>query len=418
MNTEINKNLRFNFIVNVLDGKFFGVALGFASFVTILPLFVSTLTDSAILIGLVSAIHSVGWQLPQLLTVDRVTRLSRYKSMVVLMTLHERLPFFGLAGVAWLVPVLGAKVALPLTFVLLVWQGLGGGFTATAWQSMIGKIMPVNRRGIFFGAQSAAANLGGSLSAIAAGFLLERLASPGNFAVCFLLAGIAMMISWLFLAQTREPENSATGPVANRSAFQGHFRAILQRDANFRWFLVARTLSQLATMGFGFYTVYAARDHGMSEGVAGLMTSVYMGAQIAANPLMGWIGDRWRHRTVMGVGAYAAAASALLAWLAPNLNWFYLVFGLAGIAIVAVWTIGLAMTLEFGSEAERPAYIGLANTLVAPSAILAPLIGGWLADTAGFPATFLVSVIGGLATALVLQTLVRDPRHKLCLEAR
>jgi MFS family permease len=148
------------------------------------------------------------------------------------------------------------------------------------------------------------------------------------------------------------------------------------------------------------------------------MTSVFMGAQIVTNPLMGWIGDRWRHRTVMGVGAYAAAASALLAWLAPSLNWFYLVFALAGIANVAAWTIGLAMTLEFGSEAERPAYIGLANTLVAPSAILAPLIGGWLADTTGYPATFLVSVIGALATALVLQILVRDPQHKLCLEVR
>ncbi len=418
MNTEINKNLRFNFIVNVLDGNFFGFALGFASFVTILPLFVSTMTDSAILIGLVSAIHSVGWQLPQLLTVDRVTRLSRYKPMVVLMTLHERLPFFGLAVVAWFMPSLGPKLALLLTFGLLIWQGLGGGFTATAWQAMIGKIMPVNRRGIFFGAQSAAANLGGSLSAIAAGLLLERLAPPTNFAVCFLLASISLTLSWTFLAQTREPESVPVGLNTHQSAFQGRFQVILRRDANFCWFLVARALSQLATMAFGFYAVYAVRHHGMSEGMAGLMTSVYMGAQIATNPLMGWIGDRWGHRTVMGVGVYAAAASALLAWLAPSLNWFYLVFSLAGVANVAVWTIGLAMTLEFGSEAERPAYIGLANTLVAPSTILAPLIGGWLADTAGYPAAFLVSVIGGLATALVLQILVRDPRRQLCLEAR
>jgi MFS family permease len=117
-----------------------------------------------------------------------------------------------------------------LTFGLLIWQGLGGGFTATAWQSMIGKIMPVNRRGIFFGAQSAAANLGGSLSAIMAGLLLERLAAPVNFTICFLLAGIAMMISWVFLAQTREPESSAAGSTPTSSAFRGHFRAILQRD--------------------------------------------------------------------------------------------------------------------------------------------------------------------------------------------
>jgi MFS family permease len=416
MITEINKHFRYNFTVNVLDGGFFGVALGLASFVTVLPLFVSTLTDSAILIGLVSAIHSVGWQLPQLLTVNRVARLSRYKPMVLLMTLHERLPFFGLALVAWFLPILGPKLALPLIFGLLVWQGLGGGFTATAWQSMIGKIMPVERRGIFFGTQSAAANLGGSLSAVIAGLLLERLASPVNFTLCFLLAGISMMISWAFLAQTREPERSPTGPAISQLAHRGNLRAILRRDVNFRWFLVARTLQQLATMAFGFYAVYAVRYYGMSEALAGLMTSVFMAAQIATNPVMGWVGDRWGHRIVMGIGAYAAAASALLAWFAPDVSWFYLVFGLAGVANVTSWTIGLAMTLEFGSEAERPAYIGLSNTLVAPSTILAPLIGGWLADTAGFPATFLVSAVGGLATALVLQILVRDPRRELYLE--
>jgi MFS family permease len=417
MNLEINKHFRYNFIVNVLDGGFFGVALGMASFVTVLPLFVSALTDSAILIGLTSAIHSVGWQLPQLLTVNRVARLSRYKPMVLLMTLHERLPFFGLAVVAWFLPSLGPKLALPLTFGLLIWQGLGGGFTATAWQSMIGKIMPVERRGIFFGTQSAAANLGGSLSAVIAGLLLERLNSPSNFTLCFLLAGLSMMISWAFLAQAREPKSLPIDTATNRPAFQSRLSAILRRDANFRWFLVARTLLQLATMAFGFYAVYAVRYHGMAEGVAGLMTAIFMAVQIVANPLMGWIGDRWGHRTVMGVGAYAAAVSALLAWLAPGVNWFYLVFALAGVANVTSWTIGLAMTLEFGSEAERPAYIGLANTLVAPSTILAPLIGGWLADIAGYPAAFLISTIGGLATALVLQILVHDPRRELCYES-
>lgn len=148
---EISKHLRHNFIVSVLDGGFFGLALGFASFVTILPLFVSTMTDSTILIGLVPALHNMGWQLPQLLMAGRVAHLRRYKPMVVLTTIHERLPFLGLAAVAWFLPALGHEVALLLTFALLVWQGLGGGFTATAWQSMIGKIMPAKHRGTFFG---------------------------------------------------------------------------------------------------------------------------------------------------------------------------------------------------------------------------------------------------------------------------
>lgn len=60
MNIEIQKNLKHNLIVNLLDGGFFGFAMGFSSFVTILPLFVSTMTHSALLIGLIPAIHNAG----------------------------------------------------------------------------------------------------------------------------------------------------------------------------------------------------------------------------------------------------------------------------------------------------------------------------------------------------------------------
>jgi MFS family permease len=413
MDIEINRDLRYNFTINVMDGAFFGLALGFASFVTVLPLFVSTMTDSAILIGLIPAINSVGWQLPQLFTARQVTRLSRYKPTVILTTIHERLPFLGLAAVAWFIPVLRRDVALWLTFGLLTWQGLGGGFAATAWQSMIGKIIPAKRRGIFFGSQAAAANLFASGSAVLAGILLERLDSPLDSTICFLLASVSMAVSWVFLAKTREPDRPPVDTNETRSDFWSSVGAILQRDVNFRWFLVARALSPMATVAFAFYTIYAVRHHGMSEGTAGLVTGVYAVTQTAANPILGWVGDRWSHRTVIEVGALAAAASASLAWLAPDMTWFYLVFILAGIANIGFWAIGLALTLEFGTEAERPAYIGLANTLVAPSTILAPLLGGWLADSAGYPVAFLASAVSGLLTALILHVIVQDPRHVL-----
>ncbi|HEY2979937.1 MAG TPA: hypothetical protein VGJ22_02045, partial [Anaerolineales bacterium] len=56
----VRRNLRFNFIIGMLDGGFFGFALGFGSFLAIIPLFVRQLTDSALLIGLIPAIHNFG----------------------------------------------------------------------------------------------------------------------------------------------------------------------------------------------------------------------------------------------------------------------------------------------------------------------------------------------------------------------
>lgn len=412
---ERDRHLRFNFIVNILDGGFFGFGIGFASFVTVLPLFVSTLTDSAILIGLIPAIHVVGWQLPQLFMARRVARLPRFKPMVLQLTIQERVPYLGLAAIAWFSPRLGPQLALGLTFLMLIWQGLGGGFTATAWQSMIGKIIPPNRWGLFFGSQAAAANLLASLSAVLAGLILERLASPMDFTLCFLFTVAAMAVSWFFLAQTREVQSPPAAAEPGLAAAQISLRAILRRDAAFRWFLVVRVLYQLATMGFAFYTVYAVRIHGLSEAMAGLLTGVLTIVQTAANPLLGWLGDRWGHRTAMGIGALAAILSALAAWGAPSAAWFYLVVILAAFANVAFWTIGLAMTLEFGSEVERPAYIGLSNTLIAPSAFLAPLFGGWLADRAGYPATFMASALGGVATLLVLVFALRGRRERSSL---
>src|SRR6185436_15949807 len=108
--------------VGLSDGGLFGGAVGFASFGTILPLFVASMTDSATLIGLVPAIHGAGWLLPQLFTANRTAQLRRYKRTVLRNTIHERLPFLGFALVAYLLPTIGVEAGLVLTFMLLIWQ--------------------------------------------------------------------------------------------------------------------------------------------------------------------------------------------------------------------------------------------------------------------------------------------------------
>ncbi len=411
MERDIRLTLRHNFVVNVLDGGFFGLAMGFASFVTVLPLFVSQLTDSAILIGLVPAVHNVGWMLPQLLTANRVARLRRFLPMVLAMTTLERIPFFALAIIALMLAHLPRELALGLTFGLLVMQGLGGGFAATAWQSMVAKLIPAERRGTFYGTQAATSSLFASVSAVLAGLLLERFPFPLNFAICFGLNVLAMIVSFGFLAWTREPASAPPPAATSQGALAHNVTAILKRDRNFIWFLLSRLAFQVAAMAFGFYTVYAVKHLGASALSAGLLTGVYMGTQIIANPVMGWLGDHLSHRRVLEIGAVAATLGALLAWRAPSAEWFYLVFVLSGIANVAVWTITLAMTVDFARDpAERPTYIGLANTLVAPGAILAPILGGSLADSAGYPAMFFVAALGGAATWFILRGLLRDPQ--------
>lgn len=404
------KHLRYNIIANLADGGFFGLALGFASFGTILPLFVASMTDSATLIGLVPAIHAAGWLLPQLFTASHVARLRRYKRTVLKMTIHERLPFLGFALVALLLPTIGLQAGLILTFILLTWQGLGGGFTANPWTSMISKIIPPDHRGTFFGTQAAVANLFISGAAIAAGYVLDFYEAPFSFAVCFFIAALFFTVSWFALALTREPTDNEKIIDEHPTPFWHGARAILQRDRNFNWFLVARTLSQFATMGFAFYIVYALRHFQMDEITAGFLTATLTISQTVANAGMGWLGDRIGHRAMLILGAGAATLSSFLAWIAPSLAWFFPIFVLTGFANVSIWTNGMTMTVDFSGEAERPFYIGLAQTLTAPATILAPLIGGWIADTQGFVITFAFSTVLSIVMMSILIFLIKEPR--------
>jgi MFS family permease len=396
--------------VNVLDGTFFGLGMGFASTVTVVPLFVDTLTDSTTLIGLIASVHLVGWQLPQILTASRVAGLKIYRPMVLGMTLHERWPFLALAFVALLIPVLGSTVSLILTFILLCWQALGGGFTATAWQSMIGKIMPLNWRGTFWGLQSAAASLMMAFGAYVAGIILAEVSYPNNFALCFLLTTVAMVLSWYFIYLTREPSVEPTVSEHKREITWAGMMSLLREDPNLRSYILARALAQFGWMAVAFYTIYGVRHFGMDEVTAGLLTGLLTLTQAVANPALGWLGDRIGHRQVFSIGMVLMAFSALAALFGPTIGWLYVAFALAGFGQAAIWTVAMAFTLEFGRDGEKPYYIGLTNTITAPATLVAPIIGGALADLFGFGVTFGVAAAAALVTVVVLMGWVRDPK--------
>ena len=101
-------------------------------------------------------------------------------------TIHERVPFLGFALVALALPKIGLQAGLIMTFMFLTWQGLGGGFTANPWTSMISKIIPPESRGTFFGVHRLpVANLFISVAAVGAGYLLNWFDLPFEFPVLF-----------------------------------------------------------------------------------------------------------------------------------------------------------------------------------------------------------------------------------------
>ena len=154
IDAEVRRHYRHNSVVNVLDGTFFWGGSSLIASTTILPVYVSRLSDSKLLIGLVSMIGTTGWLLPQLFTANWVQRLPRKKTLPVRVGLFtERLPVVLLALSVLLAPRFPG-LALAAFFLTLAWHTVGAGAVAVAWQDMIAKIIPIDRRVAVLGQQN------------------------------------------------------------------------------------------------------------------------------------------------------------------------------------------------------------------------------------------------------------------------
>jgi hypothetical protein len=170
---------------------------------------------------------------------------------------------------------------------------------------------------------------------------------------------------------------------------------ILKRDKNFNWFLTARILSQFATMGFAFYIVYALRRFEM-DASHGRLSHRHPDHRPDRRQCRHGLAGRPRRSSPdvdrrRGICHLQLPAGMVRPFTRLVLSHFH--------------PLGFCQRFHLDERHDHdrrlqrrkgtPFYIGLAQTLTAPATIIAPLIGGWIADTKGFVITF------GLSSSVV-----------------
>ena len=413
---EVERHYPHNAVVGVLDGTFFWFGASFIATRTILPLYVSHFTDSELAIGLLSMLASGGWLLPQLFTANWVQRLPRKKVGVVHVGLFtERLPVILMAP-ACLLATRSPTLALVLFFVLFAWHVMGAGAVAVSWQDMLAKIIPLDRRGKFFGITNFGGTATGVLGAVVAAWLLDRYAFPYGYVLCFAAAAALIFTSWIFLSLTREPAQVSQEPVISQREYWRRLPAILRTDPNFRRYLLSQVVISVGGMAVGFLTVYAVQRWQLPDGQAGSFTASMLIGQALSNLLFGALADRKGHKLVLELSTLLGALAVGLASLVPTPAWFHVVFALTGAAMAGFMLSGIMIVFEFSNPNVRPTYIGLNNTVSGAVAAVAPMIGGWLAGAVGYRALFAVAFLIGLAGFALLHWTVREPRQAVIRE--
>ncbi|HEY7351083.1 MAG TPA: MFS transporter [Ktedonobacterales bacterium] len=415
---ERDRHFRWNFAMMGFDIAFFTLGMNISSAYVVLPLFVHHLSSSNIAAALAPAIRALGIFGTQLILAGYVEGLRRTKPILLIVTTFERLPYLVLAGAALLLAESHPFWLLALFFLLILMQTFGSGLSMTPWLDLVARAIPDNWRGRFFGLSTSLGGLLGIGGAALATLILSSptIGYPANFALCFSLTFGMMIISFIWLALTREPRRiphppaeKAARKAAGANGPRGWLR-ILRQDGGFRLLLIANAIAGASALATGLYAFSAKNEAHLTDAQVSIQNTVLIASSTASYFILGLVGDRYGHRLVLEIGALAGALAGLLALLAHGPFLYAGIFLLTGVSLSATLLASFSFVIEFGPPEARPTYIALSSLCYAPGATFAPLVGGWLADHLGYGPPFLLAAALGIIAALFYRLRVPDPR--------
>jgi MFS family permease len=334
-------------------------------------------------IGVLAAIPFFA-QIAQIPAIVLVERLRARKRIAIVAVSTSRLIVFALALLAF-VPDDRARLGLLLAAqALITVLGSVGGCSVNAWMH---QLLARQNLGDLFSRRLFWSTVLASLGACVAGQLVQHW--PGGeklsaYAVDFVAAGLAGLVSIYYLTQVPEPIMQQTGP---RTPLLEMLRAPFL-DANFRRVIIFMGSWNFASnLAAPFLTVYLLQQLGYGLGT---VTTLWISSQVAnalTMYLWGRLSDRLTNKAILAVAvpAYlgclvAFPFSAIPEAHALTLPLLYLIHIVMG---AASGGIGLAtgnLGLKLAPQGRGTSFLAAVGLCGAAAGGLASLAGGALAD--------------------------------------
>lgn len=407
---------RRNFILIVLDGSLFAFAISFLSEATIIPAFVQTLTGSAALVGLVGATYALGRYLPQLVGAHLALGRARRKPALFWIVVAERLGILAIALAAQAVGVWSSGIVVLLFFAAFCAYAITTGLIGPVYGDFVAKALP-RSRGWYYGMSQLLGGVLGFSSALTAERLLREWSFPvGNQLAFWLCFGLSFL-SIPLVASLRDEDYPDVEPRHSLLATLRRIPGLVAGDAAYRRFLGVRAILATATAGMGFVVVNGLAEGYISNSEAAVVAAVFILSQAAGGFLLSLLGNYFGWKTVVVMGGLLLVLSMGGAMFAQNLWGIALVYSALGAANAATIIGDPNVSIELSPPTRTSLYLGMTSTLLAPFFVFGPLVGGAVAEHAGYPIVFvtagLLAVIGFL-----LALFLPEPRKLRRDEAR
>ncbi len=393
------------------DGSNFSIGQAFLEGNTILPTFVSTLTSSPLLIGLVSSIRTFGFLMPQMFVAGIIENRQFKKPFMMKASYAMRIAGFGMAASA-LVAKTRPSLALASFFACLIVLAFADGCGGLPWMDIVARTIPSDRRNRLFGTMQAA----GGIGAFAAGFLIRALLCdeanyPVNYFTVMMLGAFFFTLSLVSMHFIIDPGGAVPEVTHSLGAYMKKLPSAWAENPRFRSLMASRFLTGSFYLCLPFFAIHAQTDLRFPVSVVGLFVSAQMVGTVVLGPVWGYLGDvhgsRWVVRVVSLLAAGTAFSALLARWMhfsgAPALAYlfyFILYFCIGGV-FGGTWIGYNNYILDISAESNRATLVGLFNTIGAPISLLT-IVGGWLLGATNFLTLFVV--VSVLESAAVIYT--------------
>jgi len=401
-----------NFRLGVTNGVLFILAETIFDPTLVLVGFMSNLTSSPFLLGLVVPIRDGAWSLPQLwvsgFLQNRPRKLPLYRQITVIRIILWAvlsLTIFLVRDPAWLLVTFFATYSL---------ASFASGISGLPFLEVVGLTIPSRRRGEFFAWRLGLGGLAGIGGSLLVRFLLNPgspLKFPNNFSLLgflyFLLASVAL----IFFCMVKEGRDHHTLPRASLGRQLTRVRQILKENPQYRSYLSMQSMLMISGAAIPFFAVYVQRNFGGPKEMIGVYLAVYTVANLVANLFFGRLSYRYGNRRVM---VYAAGAGLIMSLVVlalfvvgefttvSGMAASYLlvpVFFLSGLRGTGIGVSSNSLLLDLAPAEERSLYLGFSNTFLG-SILLATGLSGLIISAFGL-ITFLAITTAAHLVALI-----------------
>jgi MFS family permease len=283
-----------------------------------------------------------------------------------------------------LLPIRFPQQAVVLLVTCLVVYHAGSNLAAPLWASLMGDLVPERKRGRFFGRRTRLATITSFISLAAGGGILygfDRLGHTwAGFAVLFVIAGLARLVSLYHLSRMHEPSGQGAAVPAFRISRQ--WLQSLRHSHALRFSLYIVCMQAAVGVSAPFFAVYMLQDLGYNyiQFMANTGTAVLM--QFLMLNTWGRISDVFGNRLILVTTGSMIPCLPLL-WLVSGNFWYLIgVQVLSGFAWAGFSLSAGNFLYDLIPGTRRAATMAFHNVFVAIGVFLGGMLGALLSRVA------------------------------------